>query len=477
MAKVQDPVLFSTYFGLSHSKLQDADLIDPLLDVDTPLFIDPVLLNKSSNAIIKSDALAKFREHFDKFIRLLSISDRRDDAAWRAAQRLLHLKEPPENGLGYGGSGRSGSSRPNIVREKILTTSKEIINLGSKDPEMISLMGFFEEDVGPDTISDFTTSVIIEELSIITEGFCLSNGVPISENSVSFLHRLPFFTTESGRKVALVLVPRDIARELPVANDWSGIEEAAMQNAKIRDRVNLLIGGIIRPTIADRKHALRGAALGSAESFEQFLAAIKASTDSYDPNKDSLGYYKAKSLIASGIDGLKTAASYDFEADQNCITTLVTDTILLFKRHVEHGNLWEELWIDGKPKKERASQLIYYAIADGFCKANNIDISPEANMGGGPIDFKFSRGYDARVLVEMKRSSGSVEHGYEKQLEFYKNASQTGFAVFVIINYGDLGDKLAKIYKVRDARLARGERASDIIVIDASKKLSASKRK
>ena len=71
---------------------------------------------------------------------------------------------------------------------------------------------------------------------------------------------------------------------------------------------------------------------------------------------------------------------------------MVNDTISVFKRHVEHGNLWEELWASGSPKKERAAQLIYYAIADAFCKANNLDISPEANMGGGPIDFKFSRG-------------------------------------------------------------------------------------
>jgi hypothetical protein len=54
-------------------------------------------------------------------------------------------------------------------------------------------------------------------------------------------------------------------------------------------------------------------------------------------------------------------------------------------------------------------------------------------MGGGPIDFKFSSGYNARVLVEMKRSGGTVVHGYEKQLEFYKTASQTEFAVFVVI--------------------------------------------
>ena len=68
------------------------------------------------------------------------------------------------------------------------------------------------------------------------------------------------------------------------------------------------------------------------------------------------------------------------------IRDVVIDTINIFKHHVESGNLWEELWLGDKPKKERAAQLIYYAIADCFCKANDIDISPEANMGGGPID-------------------------------------------------------------------------------------------
>ena len=97
-------------------------------------------------------------------------------------------------------------------------------------------------------------------------------------------------------------------------------------------------------------------------------------------------------------------------------------------------------------------------------------------MGGGPIDFKFSSGYRARVLVEMKRSSGTDVHGYAKQLEFYTTTSQTDFAVFVVINFGDLGNKLSKIKRIRDGIIKRGQRASEIIVIDATRKASASKR-
>ena len=436
--RVQNPILFSSHFGIDATLLRAAGLIDPFLDVDVPLFIDPVLLEKSSNDAVRIQGIQTFRSHFQNFVRLLAISKQEGDAAWKGARRLLDLREPPENGLGYGGSGRSGSSRPEEIREAIMRTSKEIIDLGAQDPEMISLMGFFEEDVGPDTISDFTTRIIIDVLAAITETFCIENNVPIHDNEVCTGRKLPQYESKRGQDVPFVLVPRDIVRDLPMANDWSEIEKAAMQNARIRDRVNSYLGGIARPTVAERKAALRGAALGSVEDFRLFLAAVKDSASNYDPNEDALGYYRMKAVFASGFAGLKQSTVYDLAVGPGEIMRLVRDTIGFFQRHVEKGNLWEELWVGEKPKKERASQLIYYAIADAFCKANDVDISPEANMGGGPIDFKFSKGYKARILVEMKRSSGTVVHGYEKQLEFYKDASQTDFAVFVVVDYGDL---------------------------------------
>ncbi|MBJ7542239.1 hypothetical protein JDN41_01545, partial [Rhodomicrobium udaipurense] len=260
MSKVKDPILFSAHFGLSSEMLAKVGLIDPFLDVDTQLFIDPVLLEKSGNPIIKTEAQQAFRDHFNNFVRLLVISKAEGDAAWRAAQRLLDLREPPENGLGYGGSGRSGSSRPDEVRDAIMRTAKEIIELGSNDPEMISLMGFFEERVGPDTISDFTTRVIAGQLAKITEAFCTQHGIPTKKQDGGQEHALPHFLNSNGVEKTIVLVPRDIVRELPVANDWSDIEAAASANKRIRDRVNAFLGGIIKPTVSDRKAALRSAA-------------------------------------------------------------------------------------------------------------------------------------------------------------------------------------------------------------------------
>ena len=142
---------------------------------------------------------------------------------------------------------------------------------------------------------------------------------------------------------------------------------------------------------------------------------------------------------------------------------------------MEDKNLWEELWDDGNPKLERSAQLLFFAISEVFCKANDVDVSPEAHMGGGPVDFKFTKGYSNKIVVEFKRSMGTVVHGYGKQLEIYKKAAGTDEGIFVVLDYGDLGDKLSKINKIRTDKINQGEKASEIIVIDCTKKASASK--
>jgi hypothetical protein len=55
MAKIQNPLLFSKHFGVDEKELANAGLIDPFLNVDTQLFIDPVLLEKSANPKISND--------------------------------------------------------------------------------------------------------------------------------------------------------------------------------------------------------------------------------------------------------------------------------------------------------------------------------------------------------------------------------------------------------------------------------------
>ena len=165
------PILFSTYFEIDPKALDDANLLDPFLEYDVQLFIDPLLIEKSSNDTLRNEGYEQFHKHFENLIRLLTVCEVEGDAAWKGAVRLLSLQEPPENGLGYSRRARAGTSRPADIRTKLLNTIKEVIDLGSKDPEMLSLMGFLEEGIGPDTISDFTTRAMNDALSKITNKF------------------------------------------------------------------------------------------------------------------------------------------------------------------------------------------------------------------------------------------------------------------------------------------------------------------
>lgn len=91
MRKVVHPTLFSKLFNVSENALGAAELLDPILNWDSKLFIDPLLLTSSSNALIRENAHSLLRAHLQNVVRLLTASREQGDAAWRGASRLLNL--------------------------------------------------------------------------------------------------------------------------------------------------------------------------------------------------------------------------------------------------------------------------------------------------------------------------------------------------------------------------------------------------
>lgn len=466
------PTLFSQKFGVDAQALDDANLLDPYVDTDTPLFIDPLLIDKSQNTVLQTSGIEQFRAYFDKVMRLLAMSEKRGDPAWLGAAKLLSLQEPAENGLGYSKSKRSGNSRPADVRNQLLTTIKLVIKLGSKDPEMLSLMGFLEEGVGPDTISDFTTIAMSDALAEITNDFCLKNGVAVFHNDLSE-YALPLIR-RNDKDRPVVLVPRDVLRDLPVTESWGDVWEAAEHNRALRDKLSVMLAGIAKPTVAEQKEAIKRAVTQSSEVFDAFLDAVKSAATSYDQNDDIKGFYTFRELLRRDLN-FTTEKTYDIRKSPEQVLKLVLDALDVFRHQVEDGNLWEMLWAGNQPKRERAAQLLFFAVAEGYCRGHSIDNISEPNFGGGPVDFAFGDGCESRVLVEMKRSDGTVVSGYEKQLEKYKKSARTDYAVFVVIDYGNATRKIRTICSMQAKQLANGHRASEIVVIDAKKKLSPSK--
>ena len=124
--------------------------------------------------------------------------------------------------------------------------------------------------------------------------------------------------------------------------------------------------------------------------------------------------------------------------------------IATFKNYVENQGGWDLIHNDdGTPKSEAACQRLFLGIVRHYCKANNIDISPEVNIGRGPVDFKLSRGVEFRALIEMKLANNTkFWNGLKKQLPKYLEAEEvkTGRFLIVAFNENDV-ERLNGIYQ------------------------------
>lgn len=479
MATLRSPVLFSERFGVDPKLLSGLGLFDPILNADTKMFIDPLLLKGSQSATIRHDAAKAFDTYFGNIVKILQHSKTPGDLPWRNADRLFTFREPRATCLGYGDRTTHGSAIGSGLRQKLMQTAKEIIDLGIRDPELFALMGLLEDGIGADRISDMTTHAIKPALYKFNNDAMATLGVATEKfqfDGIDYeLSRNPF---EKPKRLPVLLVPKDILRQLPIAHDWSDIADAANKNAEMRQRVNQIIGNLWAIRTRKDKHQARDAVLRSKEAFQTLLDAIgQAEKSPYDPELDIEGHYIWRRVLSELAKTYPVTISKPRDETPAELERVVDDIIATFQDLVQNKGQWTHFWHGTECRHERAVQRFFFAVAEVYCKANNLDVSPETNSGGGPVDFKFSSGYAARTLVEMKLSTGKVVHGYQTQLEVYKKAESTFSARYVVVDVGGMGKKLVQVLKLKNARALNGDRVAPVIVVNGRRRVSASKRK
>lgn len=113
-----------------------------------------------------------------------------------------------------------------------------------------------------------------------------------------------------------------------------------------------------------------------------------------------------------------------------------------------------------------------------FCKANNIDLSRENNLGRGPVDFKFSKGYQNRALIEIKLAKNSkFWDGMKLQLPKYLETEEIekGYFIVICLEHSEL-DKVKKLPDAAKEISKKIKKEIIPIIIDAiPNNLSASK--
>lgn len=129
----------------------------------------------------------------------------------------------------------------------------------------------------------------------------------------------------------------------------------------------------------------------------------------------------------------------------------VIETVLdEFQRFVEENRGWSLLWNDDKTEKpEESAQLLFRGIVEHYCRANNIVVDREVELGRGSVDFKFSNGYSRRALLEIKKlHNGKFWNGLDKQLTSYMRSDACVDGWFVAIAYRDTPTSNARATKL-----------------------------
>ncbi|HBB86762.1 MAG TPA: hypothetical protein DC047_04015 [Blastocatellia bacterium] len=393
----------------------------------------------------------------------------------RQAIKKLIFPEIPEASLGYAQASNRGRGVTHGIATGLYTTAKAIIDAGINDPAIFEVAVLFEEKFGPDLISDMTVYMLLDELSAFNRRVAKGLGLPIRRQHTAGKIATCVFAKSQDQPI--LLIPNSILADLPLATDWSEIDDVCQYNESLRRRVNRLVqkawgGGVKRIS----KFQIKSVFLANPHLLRELLTSYaRAKAEPYDFDTDPRGiviWHQASREYAKKnplyLPAVKTT---------NEVYSVLKSICEHFKHLVEERGLSELLFdSDGRPKIEKASQLLFFGIADAYCVSNNIDISREPETGRGPADFKLSRGYQERVIVEVKLSSnGKYLDGLTNQLPTYLKAERANNGLLLLIKVGDHESRLKRIRDTHARLLKNGEPIPDLLIIDALKKPSASK--
>lgn len=431
-------MLASKSFSIVRSR-QD-DWFDPILDADTKLFVDPFLVFTESDAYWQG-AHDDIIRHFDHAFQLIAEGNRNSHSTqYKKALHLLVFTEPKELCLGYTDRGTSGLGSGRGYAITIASAICDAIGRGLIHPRHFEELGILNEGIGADRISDITCTILKSRLISYTQDIAATHGIDTAPHRIfasgfdgqrlrwqTLLVNVPTNPCTQG---PLLFVPHRFLRQLPVLNadDWW----ESFENEQLREDMNYeIMGRVNKATIVAKARA-------NPESVRQWTINKEAETPPpYDLARDPQGVHSWDKATDQYTERYPlTIAHADSEESFGNVIQLIVNQ---FKHFIEEQGGWYLLWATrNQEKPESAAQLLFRGIAQNYCRANNISLDAEVNLGRGPVDFKFSTGYERRVHLEVKKlHNGKFWNGLEQQLPSYMCSDQVSEGWFLVIRYRD----------------------------------------
>lgn len=348
-------------------------------------------------------------EHFDGAFKLIAEGGRKPESLpYRKAVSLLTFREPQELCLGYTATGTSGAGGGRGYALSMAAAISEAIKRGLEHPQHFEELGVLNEGIGSDRISDITCTILKPYLIKYTQQIAERHNIPLAEHSLFAsgfdADRIRWSTdpvqlpTNPFTGGPFLFVPERFLRELPVLNadDWFEFFE----NEMLREDLNYrLMHKVDKKTIIQiaREHP---------EMVRKWTeASANKAAPSYDFASDPKGVWRWDQATSSftAANPLVIQAPDSFEDFLGIVASIIAQ----FRLFIEEQGGWYLLWNGAdKDKHEHAAQLVFRGIAQSYCRANNISIDAEVNLGRGPVDFKFSNGY-----LKRKRPAKAILTG------------------------------------------------------------------
>ena len=464
-------ISFCDEFKINPKAFSKTKALDVILDLDTRYFIDPKLISLCKIPEFRN-AENSIKDFFSNIKSLILASKTKNDMFWKKADKLLTFTEYSNTCLGYSDNGTQGNAIGPKLRSSLLEILQTLLIAGQEDIKIFELLGIFQEGFGSDRISDLITYILLESVikytDRITKELKISNTRSIKYKNV--IYKLPF---NKYNNKPLFLLPKSILSPLPVAYDYDDIDYVCSENERVRNDINEIIDLGSEKKLS--KQQIRTLLMTCPSYKTEMLAKYTSQKcTAYDFEKDVYGrinWYE----ISKSISEQYPLEIKDVEYTKNGVRSIVEQIISQFKDLVENNSLYKLFYNDDKTrKKEEAIQLLFYGIADKYCKDNDIDCSRETNSGRGPVDFKFSKGYKCKIAVEVKWSTNDLDHGYDIQLPIYMKQENAELGYYIVVNAGT-NDKKVNAFNAKYSNLDKETKdTKKYILIDGRYKESAS---
>jgi len=454
-------VLLSTEFNLSKEQIIQTGVFDVLLDEDSHFFINIKRLQ-----VTQVPEFARSYDRINEYFRnigLLLKSSTPGNKLYREALKCFDFSEVNGINLGFS-SGSHGAGFGTQLRAKIIQDAYEIIKSGSEQPEIFQLTSLFEENVGPDRLSDMVARLVYD--NIVTYSKRIFRELGITPEAYPGYHFKDGIPQNPYKPYWILLLPVDILHELPIARCWDDIDRVCRENDAIRAEINDMIGNQwARMASSAKKRYMREWVFKNPDRLSRIVNSYKnARVDAFNVFSD-IDYLVG--FLQSTINVPESEKSSSLEAS--------LEIIAIFADWVENNRGAIVIKEADLRAAEKTVQRTMHATAKYYCQRNNWDISPEEDGGRGPVDFKISRGIDKTVIEIKLTSNRECVHGLEVQIEEYAKAEGTDKKIFLLVNTGVHSERVADVQKKHAEMTTDGKKPAHVIVINSLPKESASK--